>query len=147
MMALRFVIVLGFLILGGTLLGAAEPATAPAVGPKDRNGLTATLVVNKDLYTLDPAQSGKDLRDKIDAMRKGTGRPPAPRQVDMVLRLTNTTEKEVTISVGGDDSNVSLKVEGPGAINIMPNMPMTREFRMGKPVAIGAGKTADIKIT
>jgi len=96
---------------------------------------------------LDPAQSGKEFRDKIEAMRKGAGRPPAPPQVDLVLRLTNTTEKDVTILVGGDDSNVSLKVEGPGAISIMPNMPMTMEFRIGKPVVIPAGKTADIKIT
>src|SRR5690349_12654281 len=102
MNAFRFTVAVGILIVGGTLLRAADTAPAAVAGPKDQNGLTATLVVNKDTYTLDPAQSGKDFRDKIDGMRKGPGRPPAPPQVDMVLRLTNTTEKDLTISVGGD---------------------------------------------
>ena len=137
-----------FLLAFGVLLRAADtPASQLAAGPKDANGLTATLVLNKDTYTLDPSQAGKDFRDKIEAMRKGTGRPPALPQVDMVLRLTNTTDKDITISIGGDDSRVSLKLDGPGAISINPKMAMTMEFRMGKATLIPAGKTTDIKIS
>ena len=147
MNAFRMGFAFGLLVLSGALLYAADPATAPAAGPTDANGLSATLVVNKDTYALDPTQSGKDFRDRIDAMRKTGSRPPAPPQVDLVLRLHNTTDKDLTISVGGDDSNISLKLDGPGAISILPNMPMTMEFRIGKPLAIPAGKTADIKLT
>lgn len=144
----RFAMTLGALILGAGLLRAAETAPAnPVSGPKNEMGLTATLIANKDTYTLDPSQSGKDFRDKIDAMRRGNGRAPTPPAVDLTLRLTNTTDKDLTISIGGDESTISLKLEGPGAISINPNMAMTMEYRSGKPLAIAAGKTADIKIS
>lgn len=144
----RWAMVVSVLVLGGSLLRAADTAPAgPVAGPKDENGLSAMLVVNKDTYTLDASQSGKNFRDKIDALRKTPGRPPAAPTVDLVLRLTNTTDKDLTISVGGDDSRINLKLEGPGAIAINPNVPMTMEFRIGKSLAIPAGKTADIKVT
>lgn len=147
MKAFRRAMMVGVLVLGGGLLQAADTApAAPAAGAKNEMGLTATLIANKDAYVLDASQAGKDFRDKIEAMRKGTGRPPAPPTVDLALRITNTTDKDITIHIGGDESTLSLKLDGPGAININPNMPMTMEYRSGNPVTIAAGKTSDIKI-
>jgi hypothetical protein len=139
------------LLAASTALFAADTTTAPAApapGPKNEAGLTATLIATKDTYTLNPAQAGKDFRDNLDALNKGQG-VPKPPAVDLILRVTNTTDADLTISMGGDDSNISLNLTGPnpGPISIAPLLPMTMEFRIGKPMPIAAGKSADIKIT
>ena len=72
---------------------------------------------------------------------------PAPPAVDLTLRITNTTDKDVTISVGGDDSQMQLTLEGPGAVTVNNLVAMTMEFRMGRPVTIAPGKTYEQKIT
>ena len=66
---------------------------------------------------------------------------------DLIFRITNTTNAAVTISVGGDDSQMNLDHAGPGAITADNLVAMTMEFRIGNPTTIPAGKTADIKIS
>ncbi len=130
-----------------------SPATAPVAGPKNDAGLTATLIANKDTYTLDPAQAGKEFRDKLDAVKNSRGRGtggagvPNPPAADCTLRITNTTDKDITITTGGDDSQINLKLEGPGAVTMEHLVPMTMEFRIGKPTTLAPGKTMDIKIS
>lgn len=130
---------------------AADTAPAAAAGPKNAAGLTAALIANKDTYTLDPAQSGKAFRDSLEARKnargRGMGALPAAPAVDMTLRITNTTDKEITITTGGDDSQLNLKLEGPGAVTVDNLVAMTMEFRMGRPTTIPAGKTFDIKVS
>jgi hypothetical protein len=161
MKAVRFLVLAGILALGGNAPGAPPPATpatataaapAPVAGPKNELGLTAAIVVNKESYVLNINQSGKAFRDQIDAVKNargglGIGRLPQPPAVDLTFRITNTTAKDVTITAGGDDSQMDLKLEGPGAVTADNNVPMTMEFRIGNPVTIAAGKTADVKIT
>jgi hypothetical protein len=129
----------------------ATPASAPApvAGPKNEQGLTAAIVVNKNSYLLNAAQSGKAFRDQVDAAKnaRGAGGLSQPPAVDLTFQITNTTDKDVTISVGGDDSQINLVLDGPGAITANNNVAMTREFRRGKPVLVAAGKTADVKIS
>ncbi len=139
----------------------APPATAPApptsapaapvAGPKNELGLTAAIVVNKDSYVLNAAQSGKAFQDQVNATKNargmGGGRLPQPPAVDLIFRITNTTNAAVTISVGGDDSQMNLDLAGPGAITADNLVAMTMEFRIGNPTTIPAGKTADIKIS
>ena len=155
MKAVRFLVLVGVLALGACALGAT-PATgaapAPVAGPKNDLGFTAALVANKDSYVLNINQSGKAFRDQIDAIKNArggmaVGRLPQPPAVDLTFRITNTTDKNVTITAGGDDSQMDLKLEGPGAVTADNNVAMTMEFRIGKPVTIAAGKMADIKIS
>jgi hypothetical protein len=106
------------------------------------------MVVNTASYVLNPAQSGAAFRSQLDALKagRGRGRLPEPPIVDLIFRITNTTEKPVTIEVGGDNSQMSLKLDGPGAVTMDNNVAMTMEFRMGTPVTIAPGTTYDLKI-
>jgi hypothetical protein len=137
------------------LAAASAPATGPAPvpGPKNEQGLTAVLMADKATYTLDPAQSGKDFRDRLSPPgnarggRGPAGGLPKPPAVDLTMRITNNSDKDVTIMVGGDDSQMQLKLAGPGAVTVENMVAMTMEFRIGKPVTIAPGKTYDTKIT
>jgi hypothetical protein len=91
----------------------------------------------------------------MESIKNGRGRAvgsgasvlPPPPAVDLTLRVTNTTDKDITIRVGGDDSRVELKLAGPGAVTLDHNVPMTMEFRIGKAVVIAPGKSYDTKIS
>jgi hypothetical protein len=132
------------------------PATAPAAsapaglveGAKNEQGLTAAIVVNKDSYVLNAAQSGKAFRDQIGGANnaRGGGRLPAPPAVDLTFRITNTSEKPVTITIGGDESHMNLALAGQGAITVDNIVPMTMDYRMGNPTTIAPGKTYEMKI-
>jgi hypothetical protein len=124
------------------------PATAPA-GPKNDQGLTAAIVINKDTYAIPAGQAGKEFRDRLTAANaaRGMARLPQPPAIDLSFRITNTTNAAVTITYGGDESQMNLNLQGPGAVTVDNNVAMTMEFRMGKPVTLAAGKSYDIKIS
>jgi len=131
-----------------TLLTAAPaPAADTAPAPKAAGPITAALVLNKDTYVLNPAQSGQAFRDKLEQMKKELKSPPASPKVDITLRLTNISDKPFTFRIGGDESQISLKLDGPGAVTLPNMLAMTMEFRSGNPVTIAPGKTYDIAIT
>jgi hypothetical protein len=148
MKALRILALTGILGIFAAAWAPKAPASAPAGGMKNEQGLTATLVVNQASYVLNPAHSGAAFRSQMDELKAGRGRGPlpAPPAVDLTFRIANTTEKPVSIEVGGDNSQMILKLEGPGAVTMDNNVAMTMEFRMGAPVTIAAGKTHDLKI-
>ncbi len=130
--------VLALFALSSLAIGA-DPA------PKEITaGLTAKLVNNKESYTLNADQSGQAFRD---ALKKNRGKAPATPAVDCVLTLTNTSDKPVTLNLGGDATQITLKLEGPGAVTIENVAPMTMEFRNGAPTVIAPGKSLDIKIS
>lgn len=104
---------------------------------EDKVPLTAALKSMKESYTLDPAQTG----DAFKATLKEKGRHPAPSKVDIAFIITNNSDKEITLNLGGDSSRYEFKLEGPGAVTVENMIPMTREFRMGTPVTIAPGKT------
>lgn len=156
-------ILVGILSLAGSEICAtpapAQPAAtaaAPVAGPKNAQGLTAALIVNKNSYVLNAAQSGKDFHDMIAGLQKANSGEggglraralPKPPAVDLTFRITNTTDAPVTISVGGDDSQMNLVLEGPGAITADNMVAMTMEFRIGTPVTIAPGQTKDVPIS
>jgi hypothetical protein len=142
-------------LVGVSLAAETKPAaTKPAekkvegVGEKNEVGLVATLVADKGTYKLDAKQSGKEFREKLQEMggELNAKLPEAPA-VEMTLKVTNKSDKEVTISLGGDDSRVDLKLEGEGAVTKESSAPMTMEFRLGKAVKLAPGKSHEIKIT
>jgi|GEM_PF-1073740 len=64
----------------------------------------------------------------------------------LTLRLTNTSEKAVTINYGGDTSAHTLTITGPEALNLPFTGMMTREYRMGKATTIAPGKLLDFPL-
>ena len=121
-----------------------EGTKAPAVAPKT---LAATLIANKKTYALDPAQSGAAFRDLLKNLRTTGKAAPAAPTVDFTLRITNHSGSAQTFSIGGDESQLDLKLEGTGAVTIDNLVAMTMEFRMGTPVTLEPGKTYDIPVT
>jgi len=145
-------VMMTFLALAWSSL--AQPATqpvkqAPVAGEKNSEGLTATLVANKASYVLDPSQSGKDFRDKASNAGKPGNRfvLPKPPAVDMTLVITNTSNQNVTITIGGDSSQIQLDLKGPGALSVDNLVAMTMDYRMGNPLTLAPGKSAEWKIT
>ena len=63
-----------------------------------------------------------------------------------MLELKNPTDKAITIVMGADNGALELDLQGKGAVEIKPLIIMTREFRLGEPVEIPAGKTYEIPI-
>ena len=112
--------------------------------------LQAKLILKKDSYNLDPAQTGPEFVKQLKEPEKdimGQKTPPPPPAVDMALELTNVGKDPVTIPLGGDSTHLDLKLEGPGAVTV-PYMKMhTMEFRFGNPTPIEPGKSLTIPIT
>ena len=121
---------------------AADPVPA-----KNEQGLTATLINNKETYTLDAGQSGKEFRDQVANLKPPGAKFPGPPTVDFVLRITNSSDKDVTLNIGGDSSRLELTLTGEGALTVNGSMMMDRMYRQGTPTTIAAGKTYDLKIT
>jgi len=138
---MKCMMIVAAVMVTATAAFAAEPST-----PKDAT-LKATLTSKKESYVLDPAQQGEAFRKKIaDAKEKGEAMPKPPA-VEMVLTVTNTGKKDITLQIGGDESRIMLALEGKGAVSVQTNMMMTMDYRMGTPTKLAPGKSTEIKIT
>ncbi len=131
------------LLLAVSPVAAAEPpAKSPAASAPP---LKAELIAVQATYELAPALASEEFV-KQAADRKRRTPLPKPPAVDLTLRLTNTTSTAQTITLGGDESQITLRLEGEGAFNLSPGLATTMEFRMGKPVVIPAGGTHEIPV-
>jgi hypothetical protein len=153
-------LVLAGVIVGVAVLAGALPAAAPATSqptsqtkPSADQGKTdppdlplkLELVAKKTTYAIPPGQAGKDFAKSLQPAMP-LKQPPPPPAVEMTLELTNTGAKAVTVNVGGDNTSIELKLEGPGAVTV-PYKPMhTMEFRMGVPTKIEPGKSITMPI-
>src|SRR5262249_47293082 len=77
---------------------------------------------------------------------KKTNRYPEPPAVNLVLEITNRSHKDVEFWFGGDPVQVNLELKGPGAVSVAPNIIMTREFRIPKPMALAPGQTYKVPV-
>jgi hypothetical protein len=109
--------------------------------------VTAKLVAKKTTYSLDlGGKTGEEFRKLLKDAEKG-GRLPAAPAVEMTLELTNTTDKEIKIWTGGDPVQIDLKLAGPGAVNAMPLLAFTTEFRGPVATSLAPGKSLSVPIT
>lgn len=111
----------------------------------DKSALQAKLIAKTDTYTIAAGQQGKEFAEKLKTPNARD--LPEPPAVDLVLELTNPTDKPITIMVDSDAGALDLKLEGPGAVMVEARKIFTREYRIGKEVQIAAGKTYEIPIT
>lgn len=129
------------LFLFSAVLAQGKEPKQPAAA---KSPLEAKLVANEDTYTLAKDQQGEAFAEMLKANK--TGDLPAPPAVDLVLEIKNPTDAPITILVDSDAGALDLQLAGPGAVTVPGQRIFTREFRLGKPVAIAAGATHKMPI-
>jgi hypothetical protein len=120
-------------------LQKADEQTKPAkVSP-----LKMRLIAGKGPYTLDlGGKTPKEFRKLLEEFDP-FGRPgkQLPRQdVYIVIEITNTGEKPVTIRIGGDDSHLEFDLKGPGAVSVYQRL-TTADWKVSHPVTIAPGQS------
>jgi hypothetical protein len=120
-----------------------EPDEKPKTEPRGVP-LEARLLAKKDTYTLDlGGKTAEEFRTKL----KET--PLACPAVDLELEFRNSGDKDLTFLVGGTNPDVPvlLKLEGPGAVNMV--LPAVLSAMVGRPpqkVTLAPGKTHTLPI-
>lgn len=113
----------------------AEPETTP---------LEITITGKTAKYTLDTGGlSSEEYKKKLESVK---GRPPAAPAVDLIVEIKNTSDKPVMVWSKGDPVVLELELKGKGSLNLNPNLPTTREFRIPTAVEIAPGKTLSIPV-
>jgi hypothetical protein len=125
---------------------------APARGeeqsyqPPPDGALELRLLARKDTYPLDlqgktPQQFRKFLEEIAADARKGKQRDdvPAAPAVDIVLDLRNTSDHEVEVWLGGDDTTLTLELKGPGAASTPYVVYVTADLRGSRPFKLPPG--------
>jgi hypothetical protein len=122
--------------------GADEPKKDPS---KSNLPVQVKLVAKKDTYKLELDE--KQLKMLLEAAKKSGGNYPPPPDVDLVLEIANTSDKEIQIWTGGDPFQIHLQLRGPGAVTEKVNRIFTLEFRLpeAKTLKPGAKLTIPIK--
>src|SRR5262249_50808960 len=133
------------LTLTGMLAALAVPA-GRAEEKKEELPVKAKLVSKKPTYTVEAGQTGDAFRKLLKAAEK-SGKTPPPPAVEMTLEITNTSDKEIKIWNGGDPVQLDLVLTGPGAVNVMPLLAFTTDFRGPMATVLGPGKTMSIPVT
>jgi hypothetical protein len=124
------------------LLAAATPAAVP-VRAAD---LSAKLVAGKSEYVLAADRRGAAVRAALLAGAQ-RGEPPfAPPEVDVALEIANEGAGARALQIGGDESTVTLTLDGDGAVNADLAIAMTMEYRMGQAVRLAPGARHSIPI-
>jgi hypothetical protein len=133
------------------LVSPTGPAYAdkkePKKDPKADLPVRAKMVVKKAIYGLDlggktPEEYLKFLKDNA----KNPGKLPAAPDVDLVLELTNTTKKDLTIWVAGDRPRLNLLLKGKGALSLVAQSIFPKIYYPPKAVTLPPGKSYQIAI-
>jgi hypothetical protein len=108
--------------------------------PATKSPVTAKMVANKTTFELDLGGMTPD--QYKEALKNPDPRklPPLPK-VDMALELTNTSDKDVQVWIGGTPVKMMLDLKGPGAIKVTPRQFFPAIFIMPKPVTLAPGKS------
>jgi hypothetical protein len=140
----RIAAVLAALVL--FITAAPAPGEEPRSQPPPDGALELRLLARKDAYPLDlhgksPPQFRKLLEDIAADAKKGKPRddvPPAPA-VEVVLEIRNTSDHEVEIWLGGDDTALTLELKGPGAASTSYVVYVTADLRGSRPFKLPPG--------
>jgi hypothetical protein len=127
-------LVLGLVLLASGLI-SAEPNPCPA--PPEP--LSAQLVAKKRTYVLD--RQGMTAEKYLKAITAGTISPP---EVDLVLELTNNTDKPMRLRMTGTAPSLTLDLKGKDSI-----VSRTTTERVRQPITyinLEPGKTHELPI-
>lgn len=96
------------------------------------------LIVEQDVYTHDFSQ---DITKAIEEAKKGNGKFPAIPELKLFIELTNNTDKEQSLIVGGDRNSVSLEGTGGNSpLEVVTTTVFTEELRFGKMLVLKPGE-------
>lgn len=147
---MRHSIVATFLTLSMPALLCAQE---PKEGSKPMLGVSLEVVAKKNVYIFEgggksPAEYKQHLEAIAARLKKGDlVDPPKPLNVDLVLRLINTTQEPITIHVGGDPNIYTFTLSGGAGVVTMNNpVAFTTDFRLPKPVTLAPGKSYEIHV-
>jgi RNA polymerase sigma factor (sigma-70 family) len=136
-------------------LEAAAPAPSTADEPKpEEKGRTeppgvpleARLIAKESTYVLD--LGGKTPEEFKKAVEEGqdTGQQPQPPVVDLVLEITNKSDKDVKIWFKGDAVTYDLALKGPGAVSARSGVVFDTILHGPEAMTLEAGKAHSIKL-
>lgn len=125
-------------------------AISPVLADDDAP-IVLKLVAKKDKYAWDRDRSPKEFAAAIEEANKlakdgKLANFPRPSTVDLVLQLTNTSKKAVTVNIEGDPNVYTFELKGPGVAIGKPLAAFTADFKLPKQVVIEAGKSHDIPV-
>ena len=125
----------------------ASSAKAPPTRRTEPEGvpLEVEVVANQDQYVLDlEGQKAEAYSKRLFV--EGRKEPPAPPEVDLVLKVRNTGKRQLTISP--DFERVALYLVGDAAINLpdLDNPFGIGLLREPEPVPLAAGETRKVSI-
>jgi hypothetical protein len=132
----------------GLVAAVSAAGDKPKKEPRDKDQpIKATLVAKKAKYPLDlGGKTSEEFQKELkDAAKTGRGFPAAPA-VDLALELKNTTDKDITVWIGGTPTTLNLKLEGKGAESVVATRIFPRIYMLPKSVTLAAGKTHTIPI-
>lgn len=129
-------------------LAQEKKAEGPKAEPKG-TPLELSISAKKSEYGLDtggltPAEYKKQVEQALSP--KSRLRPPPPPKVDLTVELKNTGDKPVQVWHRGDPVVLELDLKGKGAVNGMPPVAMTLEFRLPEAVELAPGKTISFPV-
>lgn len=110
-----------------------NPADAP---------LKLRLIAKKTAHKLDlDGKSEKEYREMLEK-RAAQGNLPAPPAIDIVVELTNTSDKDVKVWIGAEGrSTPELILTGPGAVNHHQRTQNDNKLVPVRTIVIAPGKT------
>ncbi len=145
---IRGVAALAAVTIAGIGLAQEKKDGRPKADPKG-TPLELTITGKKTEYVLDTGGlSSTDYRKMIEAALKEKGgmRPPPPPAVDLVVELTNTSDKPVRVWTKGDPVVLELDLKGKGAVNGSPPLAFTADFRIPEGTEIAPAKSVTFPV-
>ncbi|MBM4068609.1 MAG: hypothetical protein FJ271_06640 [Planctomycetes bacterium] len=126
---------------------ALAPAQSRLAQPGPAKAFAEKVHVGGPLiYTLDmKGKTGAEYRQALrDAMLGG--QPPAPPAVNLQLTLRNRGEHALRILVGAENTALTLRLAGPGALTLRAKDPLGAAFLDSRTVRLAPGKSAVLPI-
>src|SRR5205814_7721683 len=105
--------------------------------------LQLKLLARQDAYKSE--LSSKELKALVEMVEK-TGKYPNPLAVDLVLRITNRSDKELSFWNRGDPVQSGFELKGPGAVPVRPRRAFTTDFRGPQATKLAPGQTYEIPV-
>jgi RNA polymerase sigma factor (sigma-70 family) len=123
----------------------------------DRGGKTPEEYAKRIEATTDPRtgpwvsdhrdQSPEEYARLVEAESKAAEKGVATPQVDLILELHNTSDKEIRVLIGGDIATLILDLKGPGTLSFTPDFARDLYLFGGTTTSIAPGKNVQLPIT